>query len=74
MTASTLKGFQIKGIDKERIPDPREAGLHYVNSPTVDLRRYTAYLILEPIKGSDAAMRATIHSEIQEAWGSLSTK
>ena len=69
MTTSTFEGFQIKGIDEERIPDPREAGLHYVSSQTVDFRRYTVYLILEPVAGSDDAAPASIDSGVREIWG-----
>lgn len=70
---TTFKGFQIKGIDEERIPDPREAGTYPVGSSDINFRRYSVYLILEPIRDSGEDQIPSIDSNIRQIWGDFFT-
>ena len=71
---TTFQGFRIKGIDEERIPDPREAGTSRVGSSSIKFQRYIVYLILEPKKDSDEDQAPNIDSEIRRLWGEFFTE
>ncbi len=70
---TTFKGFQIKGIDEKRVPDPREAGAYRVGSHGVNFQHYTVYLILEPIKDSEEDQAIEVGSDIRRIWGECFT-
>lgn len=71
---TTFRGFRIKGIDEERVPDPREAQVHQVAVDDFIYDRYTVYLVLEPIRDPDENQDLNIDSNIKTLWGEFFTK
>ena len=72
--ATTFRGFRIKGIDEERIPDPREAGGYWAMPDDFIDDRYTVYLLLEPIRDSNENQNLNIDSNIKSLWGEFFTE